>query len=245
MNQEIMSPQVNEIFAALSKAQAEMKVAAKDSTNPYHKSKYADIQSVFEAIRQPLANNQLCITQMPGESGENAVLITILGHQSGQWLLSRTPIKLKILKKSKDGSVTEENMNAQELTAAITYARRTAAAAITGCYAGEKDNDGNDLIPESDGHNNVDTTTGEIQNKEVRYISEKQQKMLFAKTVDAVGYRDNLIKKYGSLSTIPATDMQSILDHLIEWQSNPKNNAKVEPKKQTEQKGTYYEDCPF
>lgn len=147
---QVMSPECDQIFAALAKAQLEMEAAEKDSVNPFHKSKYADIQSVFKAIRKPLANHGICISQPPFESGENAVVITILGHVSGQWILAKTPIKMKILKESKNGTIYEHTLTPQELTAAITYARRTAAASTSGCYAGEKDDDGNSVSEEHD-----------------------------------------------------------------------------------------------
>lgn len=257
MNELIMSPQVNEIFAALGKAQAEMHVAQKDSSNPYHKSKYANIQSVFKAIKKPLSNNGLCISQLPFESGENAVLITILGHTSGQWLQSRTPIKMKLTKNIKDEKTKailetkEFPMDSQEFTSAITYARRSSAAAITGCYAGEKDedcddsdDDGNSSSGIKKGEENVDQQTGEIKSDESKLISEKQCKKIFAMTVGHQSYRDILIKKYGSLSKIPANEFNSVLQHLEEWlvsQSNTKDNKSAPNKKE----GAYYEDCPF
>jgi hypothetical protein len=108
-----------EIYSALSKAQEEILGALKDSDNPFFKSKYADLASVQDAIRKPFAKNGLCASQVmePMESG--FVLVTILGHSSGQEIVSRLPVTLTDTKPQAVGSQ-------------ITYARRYALAAIAG-----------------------------------------------------------------------------------------------------------------
>ena len=47
------------LFAALAGAQSQLKAALKDSTNPHFKSRYADLESVIEAMRVPFAANGL------------------------------------------------------------------------------------------------------------------------------------------------------------------------------------------
>ena len=54
---------INELAAALAKAQGEIKGAKKDESNPFYKSKYADLASVWEAIRDPLSKNSLAVIQ--------------------------------------------------------------------------------------------------------------------------------------------------------------------------------------
>ena len=53
MNQ---SEQINELSKALSVAQSQMSFARKDSKNPFFKSSYADLSSVWDACREPLTN---------------------------------------------------------------------------------------------------------------------------------------------------------------------------------------------
>ena len=48
------SEQINELAKALHAAQGKIKTAVKDSANPFFKSKYADLTSVWDAIRQAL-----------------------------------------------------------------------------------------------------------------------------------------------------------------------------------------------
>jgi len=130
------SENINELALALSKAQGEMKGAIKDSSNPFFKSKYADLSSVREACKDELSRNGLSITQIMGanEHGE-MYLITMLLHSSGQWIKSMLPIKST---NAKDSRVNEYHV----LGSAITYLRRYAWSAIVG-IATEEDDDAN------------------------------------------------------------------------------------------------------
>ncbi len=120
---------INELADALSKAQGEISGALKDTTNPFFKSKYADLESVWTAIRGPLTKNGLAVAQ-PTELINNILCVkTILMHKSGQSLSGIMPVK------SKDDS-------AQAMGSAISYARRYALAAMIGTY--QTDDDGND-----------------------------------------------------------------------------------------------------
>jgi ERF superfamily len=123
------STELNELFSALSKAQAEMEVACKDSSNPYFKSKYANLQSIMEASRPSLCKNGLAVTQqiIPNEQGFEC-LVTVLGHGSGQWISSSMKIN-------------PQKSDIQSLGSYITYLRRYSYASIIGVYDGE-DTDG-------------------------------------------------------------------------------------------------------
>ena len=54
---------------ALSKTQGQLAGALKDSSNPFFKSKYADLESVWGVAREPLADNGLAVTQTPCKDG--------------------------------------------------------------------------------------------------------------------------------------------------------------------------------
>lgn len=125
MNQ---SQELKDLFAALSKAQAVIKGALKDSANPFFKSKYADLESVWEACREPLTKNDLSVVQTTEFVPEAGVCImTTLGHASGQWIRGTLPIMA--IKQDPQG-----------IGSAITYARRYALAAIVGIV--QVDDDG-------------------------------------------------------------------------------------------------------
>ena len=78
------SRELNELMTALAKAQSEMEIAGKDSSNPYFKSKYADLASVVSASRPYLTKNGLSvIQQITYDDNGRRILVTILGHSSG------------------------------------------------------------------------------------------------------------------------------------------------------------------
>jgi hypothetical protein len=128
----LQSDSIAKITLALSKAQAALRAAKRDSANPFFKSKYADLQEVIEAIREPFAANELAFTQFTDFSKEEGpVLVTQISHSSGEWMRGVYPIT------GKDIS------DPQKLGAATTYARRFALKAAVGLA--EEDDDGNSI----------------------------------------------------------------------------------------------------
>lgn len=113
------SEQINELAAALAKAQGEITGALKDSNNPFFKSKYADLASCWDACRKPLSENGLAVIQPTVEKDGTVYVVTTLAHSSGQWIRGWLPIKTK-----DDGP--------QAQGSGLTYARRYALAGIVG-----------------------------------------------------------------------------------------------------------------
>lgn len=123
------SESINELAAAIVKAQLALVPAAKDHVNPFFKSKYADLPSVWEAAG-PFRENGIAITQSPMDApDEYIVLDTQLTHLSGQWMRSR--LKIRVAKADPQG-----------YGSALTYARRYALGCMTGIVT-EEDDDGN------------------------------------------------------------------------------------------------------
>src|SRR5271155_978652 len=122
-----MSEQINELMAALAKAQSKIRSATKDKANPFFKSKYADLASIYEACREQLSENGLATTQCMSPSPQGINIITVLGHSSGQWIKSEMPL---IFAKS----------DPQTIGSTITYFRRYSLAAIVG--VAPEDDDG-------------------------------------------------------------------------------------------------------
>lgn len=118
------SESIKSIGKALNEAQKQMGAVKKGASNPFFKSKYADLTSVIEVVKEPLNNNGITILQphntkieMSATSGTNEVVHfveTILLHESGEFISSETPVFLP--EKKKD--------DPQALGSAITYARR-------------------------------------------------------------------------------------------------------------------------
>ena len=122
------SDSITELAKALCKAQSEMGGAAKDASNPFFKSKYADLSSVMRVIKEPFANNGLSFVQFPLCDGQNAGVETMLMHESGEWMQSE--YLMPLVKKDPQGSGS-----------AITYAKRYALQAM--CGIPSEDDDGN------------------------------------------------------------------------------------------------------
>lgn len=114
------------LIAALGQFQAEVTPVPKTSTNPFFKSKYADLPTVVEHTRRLLTKHGLLITQLPGDNGDSPTLITMLAHVSGEWMEAETPLML-----------AKEDPQAQG--SAITYMRRYAYCAVLGIVADDDD----------------------------------------------------------------------------------------------------------
>ncbi len=121
------SENLNELAMALAKAQGEISPAIKDSANPFFKSKYADLNSIWSSAREPLSKNGLAIIQTTEkDNGGQLNLITTLVHSSGQWVKSYMP-------------VIQAKTDIQSLGSALTYCRRYSLSAICGISTDEDD----------------------------------------------------------------------------------------------------------
>ena len=128
MNQ---SESIAALSAALSKAQAIMEGAAKDSANPFFKSKYADLSAVWDACRKPLTDNGLSVVQTADFMPEHPDMVcveTILCHSSGEWIRGRLAVK-------------PVKPDPQSVGSCITYLRRYSLQSIVGIAP--EDDDGN------------------------------------------------------------------------------------------------------
>lgn len=134
------SEQINELVSALAKAQGEMQAAIKDKVNPFYKSSYADLSSVWDVARPVLGKNGLCIMQTTELVNNQIIMVTTLAHTSGQWVKSYLPLILK-----KDDS--------QGIGAAMTCLRRYALCAIV-CIVCEEDDDGETAVGRGKAKNN-------------------------------------------------------------------------------------------
>ncbi len=124
------SEQINEIAAALAKAQNVMKNATLNKVNPHFKSKYADLAGIRDAVIPALTANGIAVVQTLDAASEGVgyCVLTRLLHTSGQWIESLCPIPAA--------------PDMQKMGSAITYARRYSLSAICG-IAADEDDDGN------------------------------------------------------------------------------------------------------
>ena len=120
------SENISELAKALSKAQAEMSGAKKNSNNPFFTSKYADLKEVIECVKEPFANNGLSFVQFPISNDGFAGVETVIMHSSGEWISNE--YMLKVSKNDPQG-----------MGSAITYARRYALQAACGVPSEDDD----------------------------------------------------------------------------------------------------------
>lgn len=123
---ELMSAEIKDLAAALSKAQSEIEGAKKDSQNPFYKSRYADLESVWDSCRTAITKQGLSVAQQCMVVDKENLLVTTLMHSSGQWIRGVQAIS------PKDNSP-------QAIGSAITYARRYGLAAMLGIYQTDDD----------------------------------------------------------------------------------------------------------
>lgn len=122
------SNEVNELFSALAKAQAELKSIPFDSKNPHFGNEFASLTAIQDGTRKILSKHGLSISQVIDTEETATWLHTILGHSSGQYIQSS--IRLVLIKNSM-----------QELGSASSYAKRYAWQAMIG-VCGDQDDDG-------------------------------------------------------------------------------------------------------
>lgn len=164
------STEINELAAALSKAQAKLTHVKKDKTarirmkaGGEYSYAYADLGSTWDAGRAALTENGLSVSQLPSFESGWLMLDTILMHSSGQYISSQMRTRA-------------DEMDVKSIGSAITYLRRYAFAAITGLVADE-DDDGS--APNS-GKPADEQPAAQPNNGRGGKASDKQIKKLFA-----------------------------------------------------------------
>lgn len=122
-----MSPTIGKLAAALSKAQAEMKPAARGAYNTFFKSSYAPLEAVIDVIKEPFKNHELAYSQ-PTRTDEhgNVHVTTIIMHSSGEWI-------------SGESTAKPAKPDAQGIGAVISYLRRYGLESMAGVSRGDDD----------------------------------------------------------------------------------------------------------
>lgn len=167
---------IGKLAAALAKAQGEIRGAKKDAENPFFKSNYADLASVWEACRDALSKNELAVVQTT-ELHEGSILLrTTLLHSSGESISGVLPV------------LVGEKATSQQLGSAITYNRRYALAAMVG------------VAPEDDDGNAAQATEGKAKFAKVVAPKIDEQKDLWLKFIAQVDNCDSQAKLTAMLS---------------------------------------------
>jgi hypothetical protein len=131
------SETINELAAALAKAQGEFtaaerahvaKVQSKKGESSSYSYNYADLAAYLDVCREPLAKNGLAFIQSPKVNGVVVSVTTLLVHSSGQFWES-DPLEM-----------TAADMVPQTIGSILTYCRRYSLSSSIG-MASEADDD--------------------------------------------------------------------------------------------------------
>lgn len=204
------SSELNELFKALSIAQGQIKGAKADSENPFFKSKYADLESVWSAIRKPLTDNNLTVIQCVNDS----FLTTVLGHSSGQYISSNYPL-------------TPKDQSPQAIGSATSYARRYSLAAMIGVYQIDDDAEAAQPRPikpqyKKEVDNQIEKQIERFPNKENLKVSKEQAEFIyqtgykFGFTKEEISTNIYNLTKHIKLSDMNNLEMEMVLQYLAD-----------------------------
>lgn len=125
-----------DLYAALAKAQSEMKIANENNQNSYLGSKYADLTSVVKASRESLSKNGLATIHFTSYNEYGQTLLTArLSHSSGQYIDSVVAVNPK-----KD--------DIQSFGSQMTYLKRYTYASLVGVTSSLEDDDAEAAVAE-------------------------------------------------------------------------------------------------
>lgn len=125
-----------EFFKELAAAQAEFASVIKNKVNPAFKSKYADLQAIFDSCRPALNRHGFFLFQKVTSDATSVSVETCLAHASGETLSSG------ILSVPYGAAGNRGANPAQAFGSARTYACRYSVSSFL-CIAADDDDDGN------------------------------------------------------------------------------------------------------
>src|SRR5690242_18068183 len=78
------SPSIVNLAKALKQFHASIGKIKKDASNPFFNSKYAELSTILDAIKQPLLDADLTFTQFP--EGLNTLVTTLMHADTGEYM---------------------------------------------------------------------------------------------------------------------------------------------------------------
>ena len=202
------SDEVNEIAAALAKAQGQIKNPAKTRENPHFRSAYADLATGLNGIRPALSAQGIAIVQATGINNDGIFLDTRLIHTSGQWIGCIYPV------------VPNSSSDHQKLGACLTYARRQSIFALVGVCGEDEDDDGEGIKGKGNGGDNAARVAyanpGDPSNIDEPFVSDKQIAELRAKMADVGADEQRFLRfmKVGGFPVMPAREYDRAMAEL-------------------------------
>lgn len=161
------SESIGELAKSLAKFQGEVKQPLKDKNNPFFKSKYVPLENVVDAINSVAPKHGLSYIQYPLNQDNKVGVITILMHESGEWIETE-PI-----------FTTPAKQDAQSTGSVITYLKRYSLSAVFGITSDEDDDGNAGTGPKA--NNNNENPQPQQPRQQNNLASDKQHKLIAEK----------------------------------------------------------------
>ena len=142
------SDSIANLAAALAKAQGKLKNPHFDSTNPHFKSKFASLAAVRDAVIPVFSAHGLSCSQWPVSNGNYSGCVTVLAHESGEWMEETFLIPV-------------DKGNAHGYASAVTYAKRISMQSVAG-VVGDEDDDANAAVGPVKSNNTATATMSDV-----------------------------------------------------------------------------------
>lgn len=212
------SEDIELLATALAKAQGEINVASLNKSNPYFKSKYADLLSIVSASRPALSKYGLSVVQdIISHDDGHSMLHTILLHNSGQYIESRMRIN-------------PPKNDIQSVSSYTTYLKRMAYSSLVGVVTGDEDDDGEIAMVDSrEMIAKGPALTNKYNPKEQSYetVTREQLEELEYELAEYPDLAEEILGKLHlqSLADLPKSKYQVSLNRIREIK-NARNNSK-------------------
>ena len=198
-----MSDSITNLATALAKAQAEIRPAIFDSTNPHFRSKYASLTAVMEACREALSKNQIAVVQGAAVVDGAVAVTTLLLHASGEYISDELTMQFA-------------QATPQQIGSSLSYCRRYSLASLVGITA--DDDDAEEAMPKPNSGEpakDVKITPIKETDSQTRQSSNSQEVQTTNKT-EATKSKESKVKR----ATIRATKIKEIFEKSTELGMN-------------------------
>jgi len=182
------SETIGELSTALSKAESEFpqikrsqKVNFATAGGTRIKYSYAPLSEIFDAIRKPLAENGLAISQPMTIIDGKLIVETVLSHSSGEWISGQILIE-------------SQKLDPQSIGSALTYARRYSLSALLG-IASEEDDDAEGAMDRKKSEDKPEEDICPIHGVPFRKFTKDNQEWWSHKTEDGWCNKDKVLKE--------------------------------------------------
>jgi len=182
------SETIGELSTALGKAESEFpqikrsqKVNFATAGGTRIKYSYAPLSEIFDAIRKPLAENGLAISQPMTIIDGKLIVETVLSHSSGEWISGQILIE-------------SQKLDPQSIGSALTYARRYSLSALLG-IASEEDDDAEGAMDRKKSEDKPEEDICPIHGVPFRKFTKDNQEWWSHKTEDGWCNKDKVLKE--------------------------------------------------